>query len=397
VQFKAKSKSQNASALLTGEPALIDFIRDTIRRLGPVPFSWFMGQALYHPQHGYYSSGRCAIGRRGDYFTNVSVGPLFGRLMAMQFVEMWDSLGRPVDFVVVEQGAHQGDFARDVLSAARERTPDFFTALRYRMVEPFPTLRRKQAEALGDFGEKVTWTNSLGELAPFSGVHFSNELLDAMPVHLIRRIDPCPSDGDWEELYVAEVGGELVFLPQPINDEKLRRQTGTIPSDRPADYETEVNLAALEWIEALSRKLICGYVVAVDYGHARDKFYSSERTSGTLRSYARHRINPSPLGEVGHADISAHVEWTSLAERAEACGLTVAGFADQHHFITGLISGADFSAENETRALQTLLHPELLGTVFQFLWLAKNAPRDQLSGFRFARDPRALLGLKQRL
>ena len=102
---------------------LAEFIREAIRRDGPVPFAWFMEQALYHPQHGYYSSGRCAIGRRGDYFTNVSVGPLFGRLLAAQFIEMWESLGRPADFVIVEQGAHHGAFARDVLEAVRERAP----------------------------------------------------------------------------------------------------------------------------------------------------------------------------------------------------------------------------------------------------------------------------------
>src|ERR1700693_3966522 len=115
----------------SGNPDLIRFIRGEIEKHGPVSFAWFMHQALYHPEHGYYSSGRCAIGRRGDYFTNVSVGPLFGRLLAAQFVEMWEALGRPRNFVIVEQGAHHGDFARDVLGAVRERAPDFFSTLRY--------------------------------------------------------------------------------------------------------------------------------------------------------------------------------------------------------------------------------------------------------------------------
>src|SRR3979409_2424848 len=103
----------------TDKLSLVEFIRETIQRRGPVSFAWFMEQALYHPELGYYSSGRCAIGRRGDYFTNVSVGPLFGRLLAAQFGEMWEALGRPGDFVIVEQGEHQGEFARDVLAAVR--------------------------------------------------------------------------------------------------------------------------------------------------------------------------------------------------------------------------------------------------------------------------------------
>ncbi len=99
------------------------------------------------PDFGYYTSGRCAIGRAGDYFTNVSVGSLFGRLLAAQFHEMWESLGRPDQFVIVEQGAHQADFARDVLEALREMYPEFFAAVSYSIVEPFPVLQDRQAES----------------------------------------------------------------------------------------------------------------------------------------------------------------------------------------------------------------------------------------------------------
>ena len=129
-------------------------------------------------------------------------------------------------------------------------------------------------------------------------------------------------------------------------------------------------------------------------------YYAPERSSGTLQSYAHHRVNPSPLTAIGEADITAHVDWTSLAERAEAHGLHVAGFTDQHHFMTGVVTALmaeqfDGSADSKTRrALQTLLHPEFLGTTFQFLALAKGIPPGvPLSGFKFARDPRAALGL----
>lgn len=378
----------------TDNPSLAEIIRDTIRRRGPVTFEWFMEQALYHPALGYYSSGRCAIGRRGDYFTNVSVGPLFGRLLGAQFIEMWESLGRPEDFAIVEQGAHHGDFARDVLGAVRERAPDFFSKLRYRIVEPFPILRERQGVALRDFSEKVAWAKSLDDLEPFNGVHFSNELLDAMPVRLLSRVD-----AGWQERCVAESDDEFRFVLDPIADAELRRQLGTIPPDLSGPYETEVNLAALKWMETLSQKLNRGYVLTVDYGHSRENYYAPERSSGTLRCYAHHRTIPSPLIDIGHADITAHVDWTSLAERAEAHGFTVAGFTDQHHFTTGVVTGLtpeqfDASADaGSRRALQTLLHPELLGTTFQFLALARNAPERPLSGFKFARDPRSALGL----
>jgi SAM-dependent MidA family methyltransferase len=372
--------------MLTGDQALSDFIRQTIHRTGPVCFAWFMEQALYHPEFGYYSSGKCAIGRRGDYFTNVSVGPLFGRLLAAQFAEMWEIVGRPGDFTIVEQGAHHGEFAGDVLAEARERMPDFFSALRYCVVEPFPVLEARQRERLRDFTEKLTWRKSLDDLEPFTGVHFSNELLDSMPVRLISR----EGGNDWQERLVDSDGDGFTFVTRPIADEKLRQRLEKLPRSGDALYETEVNLVALDWIEDVARKLTHGFVLAVDYGYARDEFYAAGRTTGTLQCRAGHRAVSSPLEDIGRADITAHVDWTSIAERGEASGLKLIGFTDQHHFITGLLT-LRAPEESERRALQTLLHPELLGTRFQFLALGRDVPDQSLSGFRYARDARAAL------
>jgi SAM-dependent MidA family methyltransferase len=138
-----------------------------------------------------------------------------------------------------------------------------------------------------------------------------------------------------------------------------------------------------------------GVVLAADYGLTRADFYSPARTSGTLQCYAGHRVLPSPLENPGAGDITTHVEWSSLAERAEECGLTIAGFTDQHHFLTGLLasdSALAAAAAEQVRALQTLLHPEFLGTRFQFLALAKNFPSvNSLGGFKFARPARLTL------
>src|SRR5207244_342 len=173
----------------TGNSALIDIIRAEIQKRGPRSFAWFMEQALYHPEHGYYSSGRCAIGRRGDYFTNVSVGPIFGQLLAAQFAEIWKHLGQIDNFILVEQGAHHGEFACDLLESVRKDHPNFFGALHYRIIEPFPVLRDRQSETLAGFEGKIEWRESIDALEPFAGVHFSNELLDAAPVHLIVSVE----------------------------------------------------------------------------------------------------------------------------------------------------------------------------------------------------------------
>jgi SAM-dependent MidA family methyltransferase len=324
-----------------------------------------MKQVLYHPEHGYYSSGRCAIGRKGDYFTNVSVGPLFGQLMGVQFAEIWKQLGKIDNFVIVEQGAHDGQFARDVLQASQERTPEFFEALRYRIIEPFPILRERQSQMLESFGNKVEWRNSL---EPFTGIHFSNELLDAMPVRLIS--------GDVEKLVDLQ-GDRFVFIERPHSN-------------------TAFNQAALNWVDSVAANLQRGYVMIIDYGSSGDEF------QGDVQVRAQHRHLDSPFAQIGHADITMQVNWTSIARRAEANGLRIAGFTDQHHFLTGIISELGDSSHpplldspKAKRALQTLLHPEMLGRAFQVLVLAKNVdlhpPR--LAGFKFAREPGSALGL----
>ena len=382
--------------MASGTPELIQLVHAEIRAQGPISFAAFMERALYHPAHGYYSSGRCEIGRAGDYFTNVSVGPLFGRLMAAQFAEMWETLDRPQNFIIVEQGAHDGAFARDVLAAAQTHHSDFFAAVRYEIVEPFPILRARQMAALAEFAHKVQWRASLEDLPPFRGVHFSNELLDAMPVHLVRW-----TGTEWLERHVGERNGQLAFVDLPLSSRALADRLALIETPLPDGYETEVNLAAFEWMTALAPKLINGFVIAVDYGWPRAEFYAPHRTTGTLRCSAQHKVVASPLEQIGDADMTAHVEWTSIAKRAQQCGIEIAGFTDQHHFITGLLAGAaaaqfgETAAAKTTRQLQTLLHPQYLGMKFQYLVLVKGiaATAATLSGLRFAHDVRRSLSL----
>lgn len=366
-------------------------MRAEIAARGPITFARFMEQALYHPALGYYSSGRAAIGRRGDYLTSVSVGPLFGKLLAVQFREIWETLGRPDDFTLVEQGAHRGEFACDVLRAARDEAPEFLRALVYRIVEPFPVLQQRQRAQLAEFAGKVTWRDSLCALEPFTGAHFSNELLDAMPVHLLAW------DDSWHEKLVTTDGAGFRFVLAPVSDPRLAE----LPPAH-GHYETEVNLAARAWIAELAPKLVRGCILIADYGYSRAEFYSSHRTAGTLACSAQHRRRESPFESLGEIDITAHIEWTSIAESAAAAGLTLAGFADQHHFLTALAAGAipdAFGSDNavrahERRALQTLLHPSFFGMRFQFLAFTKALnPSSKLTGFRFARDARTALGL----
>jgi SAM-dependent MidA family methyltransferase len=381
--------------VITGDPGLIEMIRAEISAQGPMSFARFMELALYEPEHGYYSSGRAIIGRQGDFFTNVSVGSVFGQLLGMQFAEVWEKLGRPPHFTIVEHGAHDGAFATDALTALRQSFPECFNTIRYIIAEPFPVWHDRQQKGLASFGDKIRRVESINQVEPFVGVHFSNELFDALPVHLVLSEAVKNGAVAWNQRFVSMSGNDFELVSGPVSDPHLEIALHRLPL-LPSSVQTELNLAALKLMRQIAAKLARGVILTIDYGFSRAEFYSPHRREGSLQIRSGHRKLPSPFQQIGHADISAHVEWTSLAEAGEEAGVLPLGFTDQHHFFTGIISKyqtaeKEFGTTNK-RALQTLLHPELLGRNFQVLGLAKNFP-ESLSGFRYARNVRGELGL----
>jgi SAM-dependent MidA family methyltransferase len=382
-----RNSEENPNAKTTvSNPELIAIIRGEIEARGPISFARFMELALYHPEHGYYASGRARIGRRGDFFTNVSVGPLFGKLLAAQFAQVWQKLERPVVFKIVEQGADEALFAADVLRALRQSHRECFEVACYLIIEPFPILRERQQENLRDFAEKISWTESIKDLEPFVGIHFSNELFDSLPAHLLVSRGVAQGATVWNEKFVTNAGDRFAFTTRTDTSANLQvDHLGIFPTD----FETELNLAAPELMSQIAAKLSRGVILVIDYGFSREEFYADYRNKGTLQVRAKHKKLLSPLEQIGLADISAHVEWTSLIEAAQSSGAIQLAFIDQHHFFTGIISeffpDAAFNA-SEKRALQTLLHPEMLGQSFQVLALGKDF-HEKLAGFRFARGP----------
>jgi len=385
------------------ESPLTSLLCHRIAASGPISFRDFMEAALYHPELGYYSGGRAAIGRSGDFFTNVSVGPLFGKLLARQFVEIWDRMGRPAPFTIIEQGAHRGDFAHDALSGLQSFAPECFATVRYVIIEPSTALRESQQARLSTFDGRVNWHAELKDLSPFEGVHFSNELVDAFPIHRVRF-----HDGAWVERCVDWQDGRFIFCDAPLSIPLLRVRLDRLNGRFPEGYETEINLTALDWIEALGQKLVRGWVLLIDYGYPRGEFYRPERIGGTLSGYSKHQRVTELLSEPGAVDLTAHVDFTSLAEAAESGGLRARGFADQHHFMVGL-SRLHFSdsetltpaMERELRAFKTLMHPNMMGASFKVLGLEKTKSGDEnsepLAGFAFGGDARSALELSSSL
>ena len=368
--------------------SLTQFLRSEIAERGPIPFRDFMAAAMYHPEYGYYASGRAAIGRAGDFITNVSVGRMFGTLLARQFVEMWARMGRPESFSLIEQGAHDGTLMEDVLLGLQTISPECLAAARPMIIEPTLVWREKQAARLHAW--PVQWTESVETLAPITGIHYSNELLDAFPVHLSRR-----GADVWFEVHVDWNSEGFQFTDQPLENAELRARLNRI--EVPTAYRTEVCLDASRWMETLGQKLTRGYVLAIDYGFSREEYYRPERNNGTLEAIASHHRESDVLARPGEMDLTAHVDFTALAEAARNSGLKIEGFTDQHHFMVGLASqhfpeGKQPSAA-DMRAFQTLAHPTMLGRSFKAFAAGRGVDSSQkLAGFLYARSADVELG-----
>ena len=367
---------------------LISILSDRIARVGPIPFAEFMDAALYHPEHGYYSSGRAAIGREGDFFTSVSVGPLFGCLLARQFIEMWERLGAPDSFGMVEQGAHDGTLASDILTALRVISPSCFQSLSYTIVEPVPRLRGQQQCALAAYSQ-VKWAASLDEITPCSGVFFSNELLDAFPFHVVRWSAARQS---WNERRVDWQADRLTWVDGPLSSAALSERLARLPHPLPDGYTTEIRLGTDRWLAQVADRLRQGWLLVIDYGYPRYEYFRPERINGTMSGYARHQRVSDLLAAPGGCDLTAHVEFTSLIEQAASHGLSLTAFTDQHRFAAGLASLHFPDTEEMTpqrdrdlRAFKTLMHPEMLGAAFKVVCFETDVrPDPPLTGFRFS-------------
>jgi SAM-dependent MidA family methyltransferase len=310
-----------------------------------ITFAEYMNLALYHPLQGYYASNAAKIGTQGDFFTSPHLGADFGELLAEQFVQMWEIMGQPDRFTLVEMGAGQGLLAMDVLRYLRRRYPEFFQALRYIIIERATALIAEQKhqlkELLEEMGSRLCWS-TFEELPPsIAGCFFSNELVDALPVHQVI-VDA----GQLKEIYVTthpdhtgndqfeETIGELStpHLAEYFDQIGINLLSGAYP-DR---YRTEVNLAALDWISTVAAKLHQGYVLTIDYGYPSERYYNPVRSQGTLQCYYRHARHTDPYIHIGQQDITAHVNFTALERQGERCGLRSLGFTKQGLFLMAL-------------------------------------------------------------
>jgi SAM-dependent MidA family methyltransferase len=311
------------------ETPLGRWIREQIEGSGPAPFERFMDWALYHPVHGYYTSGRVRVGHdEGDFTTAPHLSRIFARCLT-RLIEAADrALGSPRSFVLAEGGPGEGRLARDLLDALQQRAPDLYRRLSYAPDEISLELRRRQQNLLSGHGAKV-----LPGLPddPFLGVYLSNEFLDAFPVHRLRR-----RGGKIFEIHVAVTARGLaeVLLPPSRPDllEYLEREALDIHEG----CEVEINLRVAAWVRATSRRLRRGYIVTLDYGDETARLYGPQRPRGTCVAYRGHRVVDDSLSAPGCQDLTAHVDFSALQRAGSRHGLVAAPLLCQRDFLFAL-------------------------------------------------------------
>lgn len=327
-----------------------------------------MQLALYQPEAGYYARGVRQVGREGDFYTSVSVGPLFGQLLARRFLSQWRDLGRPALWRITECGAHDGRLALDILDALKALEPQSLEGLEYAISEPMESLRRAQALTLADHASILRQVGDPGQLEPRPGVVFGNEVLDALPCHLVEW-----RKGVWQECRVGLDAQEtLCWQLAAIDQPQLQQALDAIGTEFPDGYRTEIRTNYESFLRPLAQQLERGLQCWIDYGFERSDYYHPGRRSGTLRTFEQHQAGDNPLLTPGEIDISAHVDFTAVAEACRAPGGRPAALEDQGTWLTllakdWLLAQEGKPAPKALRQFQTLTHPGHLGKAFQVL------------------------------
>ncbi len=366
---------------------LAAILAEQIKSRDRITFAEYMDACLYHPKHGYYT--KADQSERRDYITSVDVTPLFGRLLARQFHEMWNVLDRPQPFVLVEAGAGIGRLAKQVLDCARESLDEFYSATRYVGVERSAVRRAAHMQNLEDHIARGRFCSSdeLPAEIP-NGCIFSNELFDAFAVHRVQR-----ANEELREIYVTHSQNgfceELGPLSSAAIGEYFKAQQITLREGQMA----EANLAACNWIEDAARRLNRGFVLTIDYGDEARRLYDERHMRGTLIAYDRHRVGEDFYRSPGAQDLTAHVNFTALDLWGARGGLIPVGFTSQTNFLLALARHSNFAdlegagaSEHEKMAarsqFKTLIHPEGMGETFKVLIQQKGIDSVTLAGFQ---------------
>ncbi len=365
-----KLVAPTAEAILHSEK-LTNLIRQAITAAGgAISFAQFMELALYAPGLGYYSAGAQKLGREGDFVTAPEISPLFAMCWAHQFLPILQQLQGGS---ILEFGAGSGAFAKEVLLqlAALQVLPEH-----YYILEVSAELRARQKDYFAaecpQFLAKIQWLERL-PVTPFRGIIFANEVLDAMPVARFTW-----HQGALTEKWVSFENQQFVWCERSPSAALQKRVHAILEvSDLNKEYCSEINLMQSAWIQSVASFLDEGVIFLVDYGYGRQEYYHPERQDGTLMCFYRHHQHTDPFQFIGLQDITAHVDFTAIAESADAAKLHVAGFTSQAAFLLacGLLDRVEAADEVTNyinkQAIKTLTLPAQMGEVVKVMALTR--------------------------
>ncbi len=340
-----------------------EIIISEIKEKGAITFKRFMEISLYHPLGYYIRHGR-NIGKGGDFYTSVSLGPLFGRILAKQFVK----LSKYLPMNIIEMGCGRGDLAGDISSYLSQIGVDF----KYFAIELYPPALNHP---------RIKWIKSIEELPELEGIFFSNELVDSFPVHVIEV-----KDGRLMEVYVTWDRGEFKEVLDEPSSSEIERYFEELGVELPDGFRTEVNLDAIRWLEGISKKIKRGLLITIDYGYPSDELYRDYRRKGTLLCYFKHTVNDNPYQRIGDQDITSHVNFSALSLWGKKLGLETVMFTTQAYFLMdgGILD--ELSSSNGIDALdmrlkaKSLLLPGGMGDIFKVLVQEKGMNKEEIRG-----------------
>lgn len=371
---------QISDEIETGDGSLAARLLSRIEREGPIRFRDWMQAALYDERGGYYCRpDLIRQGREGDYRTAPETSPLFAATFAKLFAELFLELGSPAAWTIFETGAAGGEFAYGILSTLRAKYTDVFQATSYVIDEVSPATRRRAAERLSEFADRLGFQRLAEIDTPvIGGVCFSNELIDAFPVdRVIMR------NGRLSELYVGFQQDEFIWVerePAPAVAEYCRRAELRLAEGQVA----EINLAADEYISRAAGLFEHGFLVTVDYGAERDELLNSpDRFAGTLRAFRRHQLIDNVLARPGEQDLTTTVDWTQIKEAGGRAGLRTVRFEQLDRFLLleglGLLSEMiahtqdPVEATRLTTSAREMIMPTGMAAAFQILVQEKHS------------------------
>jgi SAM-dependent MidA family methyltransferase len=343
------------------------YIKELIAEKGQITFAEFMDIALYKEGQGYYQKEN-PFGQQGSFYTSVNASESFGRTLAKSFVYVVEACG--LDKRFCEMGAGSGMLANDILNYLKNNEREFYDTLEYFIIEKSEHLIKRQQELIGkEHPEKVKWI-TFEELNGFNGLFYSNELVDAFPVHRVIRV----KEG-LKELYVKDIDGKLQFFPDEFSTPMLQDFLDNLNLKVTETQIVDINLDLVRWIEAMAEKLDKAVMVTIDYGFEAPALYQSYRRDGTVTCYYRHTQNNDFFDRIGYQDITAFVDFTSLSLYGSRKGLEPMAFMPQWLYLvqSGILDEVNAcETDLQKSSVKALIMPEGgFGTNFQMFMQGK--------------------------